>query len=317
MYGPKEIRLRKYFAHLAWAQTFIATSGSLIFSEVMGYTPCVLCWYQRILMYPLVVVLAVGILNLDYGVRKYVLPLSFIGYVIAFYHNFLYFGFISEDTFKTCTAGVSCTTRWFEWFGFISIPQLSLIAFTVVIIAMLWYRNGNELSDDLEESLDDEPASSKTSDTRAIVISVVVAAATIIILAMGLMKTNAERSNNLGSLSTTPEAEILTTPVSTTVNNADDVMLIADGRTIFSRNCSTCHGESANGIPNLGPSLIKTSFMTNASDDELRTLIINGRSNNDPLNKTGLAMPPKGGNPSLTDLDISALIAYLHSLNRT
>src|SRR5688572_24240976 len=98
MYCLKEAYLRKYLAHVAWAQTIIATSGSLVFSEVMGYVPCALCWYQRILMYPLVIIIAVGILNLDDGVRKYVLPLSFIGYVIAFYHNFLYFGFVSEET---------------------------------------------------------------------------------------------------------------------------------------------------------------------------------------------------------------------------
>jgi disulfide bond formation protein DsbB len=308
--------LRKYLAHVAWAQTIIATSGSLVFSEVMGYVPCALCWYQRILMYPLVIIIAVGILNLDDGVRKYVLPLSFIGYVIAFYHNFLYFGFVTEETLNVCTTGVSCTTRWFEWFGFISIPQLSLIAFTVVILAMLWYRNDANLNEELDETSDDEPASPKSSNARLTVLSLIVAAATIIILTMGMVKSNAER-NSGSSFLATPEAEILTTPASTVATDAAEATLIADGTAIYNRNCSTCHGASAVGIPNLGSTLVHTDFMTNATDDELRTLIVNGRAANDPLNITGLAMPPKGGNPALTDLDISAIIAYLRALNRT
>lgn len=124
--------------YLAWAQALVASIGSLFLSEVLGYTPCVLCWYQRIAMYPLVVVLAVGILRRDRGIYMTVLPLSVIGLAIALYHNLLYVGVIPEAA-SVCRAGVSCTTRFFEWLGFITIPLLSLTAFTVITTLMLLY----------------------------------------------------------------------------------------------------------------------------------------------------------------------------------
>lgn len=124
----------KYILYLAWLQSFIATLGSLYFSEVMKFTPCVLCWYQRILMYPLVLIIAVGILRKDKGIPFYVLPLSILGFIIALYHNLLYYGLISNAI--PCKLGVSCTIRYFAWFGFITIPLLSLIAFTVITFCM-------------------------------------------------------------------------------------------------------------------------------------------------------------------------------------
>lgn len=137
-------KVRKNFVYIAWVQALIATLGSLFFSEIMGFVPCTLCWYQRILMYPLVIILTIGILLRDTKLRYYALPMSTLGFIIALYHNLLYYGVIAEDTFGTCTAGVSCTVRWFEWFGFISIPQLSLIAFTVITGCIFLYRRGDE-----------------------------------------------------------------------------------------------------------------------------------------------------------------------------
>ena len=122
--------------YVAWAQALVATTGSLFFSEILGYPPCLLCWFQRVAMYPLVVILAVGILRRDQGVHLTVLPLSVIGLAIALYHNLLYIGVVPEAV-SACRAGVSCTTRFFEWFGFITIPFLSLTAFTVITILML------------------------------------------------------------------------------------------------------------------------------------------------------------------------------------
>jgi disulfide bond formation protein DsbB len=127
---------KKNLLYLAWLQATVATLGSLFFSEVMGWTPCVLCWYQRIFMYPLVAILTVGILLKDKRVSLYVLPLSIIGFFIAAYHNLLYYGVIQE----VCKQGVSCTTRFFSWFGFVTIPLLSLTAFTVITTLMLIHR---------------------------------------------------------------------------------------------------------------------------------------------------------------------------------
>lgn len=128
--------LKRNVLYIIFVQALVATVGSLFFSEVMHWTPCVLCWYQRILMYPLVVISAVGILRKDKHVSSYALPLSLSGFLVAAYHNLMYYGLIQE----TCVQGVSCTTRFFAWFGFITIPLLSLIAFAVITTGLLIHR---------------------------------------------------------------------------------------------------------------------------------------------------------------------------------
>lgn len=128
----------KYLLHIAWVQSLVAMLGSLYFSEVRHFTPCVLCWYQRILMYPLTVLIAVGLIRKDKNIPYYVLPLSLIGTLIAAYHNLLYYK-ILPDSLTPCVAGVSCTTRFFAWYGFITIPLLSLTAFLVIDICMVLF----------------------------------------------------------------------------------------------------------------------------------------------------------------------------------
>lgn len=131
--------VKKYILYIAWVQSLVAMSGSLFFSEVMKLPPCILCWYQRILMYPLTVIIAIGILRRDKGIYQYVLPLSLTGLVIAIYHNLLYYGIIPESI-QPCRLGISCTTRQIEWFGFITIPLMSLTAFAVITVCMLVFR---------------------------------------------------------------------------------------------------------------------------------------------------------------------------------
>ncbi len=127
---------------LAWLITSVATAGSLFFSYVMGFAPCVLCWYQRIFLFPLVVVLARGLFPLDRAVVKYALPLAALGWLVAGYHNLLYAGIIPERL-QPCTQGVSCTEEYIELFGFLSIPMLSWLGFTVVtgILVVVQWRN--------------------------------------------------------------------------------------------------------------------------------------------------------------------------------
>jgi len=120
----------------SWLLACIATVGSLFFSEVMAYPPCALCWYQRICMYPLVIVLLPAVISFDRSVLKYVLPLTGIGLFIAVYHNFVYYGIISESL-SPCSMGVSCKAEFIKWLGFIDIPQLSLVAFAAIFILLL------------------------------------------------------------------------------------------------------------------------------------------------------------------------------------
>ncbi len=119
------------FFYIAWFQAAMATAGSLFFSEVMGLPPCVLCWYQRIAMYPLVIILGIAIVRREKSIVSYSLPFALLGLLISIYHNLLYYGLVAESIVP-CTSGVSCTSRQLEWFGFVTIPLLSLVAFTII-----------------------------------------------------------------------------------------------------------------------------------------------------------------------------------------
>jgi len=110
--------------------------GSLFFSYVMAFAPCVLCWYQRIFLFPLVIILAIGLFPLDKNVVKYALPLAIMGWLIAIYHNLLYAGIIPESI-QPCSQGVSCTEEYIEIFGFLSIPALSLLSFSIIIALLI------------------------------------------------------------------------------------------------------------------------------------------------------------------------------------
>ncbi len=126
--------------YLAWIIALVATVGSLFFSEVMQLPPCVLCWYQRIAMYPLVVIIGIGIVMRDSRMKNYALPVCLIGLAISIYHNLLYYGIIPESI-TPCTQGISCTSRQIEWLGFITIPLMALAAFAGVALCLLFYKS--------------------------------------------------------------------------------------------------------------------------------------------------------------------------------
>lgn len=123
---------------VAWLLAAVATAGSLFFSYVMGFPPCVLCWYQRICLFPLVVILAAGLFPLDRSVVRYALPLAVLGWLIAAYHNLVYAGVVPESL-QPCTSGISCSEEYLELFGFLSIPMLSLIAFTALAVLLILF----------------------------------------------------------------------------------------------------------------------------------------------------------------------------------
>ena len=115
----------------AWLVAASATLGALFFSEVMRIPPCVLCWYQRIAMFPLVLVLGAGLFPFDRRVVRYALPLAIAGWAVAVFHLLLMAGVVPENI-RPCTQGVPCTDVQIEWFGFVTIPLLSLLAFTAI-----------------------------------------------------------------------------------------------------------------------------------------------------------------------------------------
>lgn len=128
--------IRENAVLIAWAAAFFSMVGSLFFSEILKLPPCILCWYQRIFMYPLVFIIGVGILKKDKHLPLYILPLSIIGAAIALFHYLLQRGII-PDTAAPCTQGVSCTTEYIELFGFATIPFMSLVAFLIITTCMV------------------------------------------------------------------------------------------------------------------------------------------------------------------------------------
>ena len=121
---------------LAWIAAIIATLGSLYFSEVQHFIPCTLCWYQRIFMYPLAVILGIAVYRNDDGIYKYVLPLSIIGMIISGYHTVLQkIPYLQQ--FEMCTTGVPCSKDYLNWLGFITIPLMAFIAFTIITICLV------------------------------------------------------------------------------------------------------------------------------------------------------------------------------------
>ena len=125
--------LETHGLYVALLVAWVATLGSLYFSEVMHFIPCRLCWFQRILMYPLALVIPVGLLRRDRGLPLYVLPLTALGIAVSGYHLLVERGYVEEGT--ACQVGASCAIRWINWFGFVTIPLLAFTAFILITLA--------------------------------------------------------------------------------------------------------------------------------------------------------------------------------------
>lgn len=128
----------------AWVLISISTLGSLFFSEIMKVPVCELCWYQRIAMYPMVLILAIGLLPYDPKVLRYAAAFTGAGWLIALFHVLLVAGIIPESA-QPCVQGIPCSETHVSLLGFLNIPSLSLITFTTIGI-LLFYANRMESS---------------------------------------------------------------------------------------------------------------------------------------------------------------------------
>jgi len=126
---------------LAWLVALLATAGALFLGEVMGKSPCVLCWYQRIAMFPLVAILGVGLLTSDNHSARYAAPLAWAGWAIALYHCLIFWGVVAEGLVP-CGKGSSCADADVQVAGVVPIPLLSLVAFTGIVVALWVARRG-------------------------------------------------------------------------------------------------------------------------------------------------------------------------------
>lgn len=130
--------------YLAWGIALVATLCSLYFSEILMYIPCELCWYERIFMYPLVMIIGISLVKKDFKQVIYILPISVMGTVIAFYHYLIQK--IPTLTEKATSCGIiPCNFQYINWVGFITIPFLAFIAFlAITVICLLILKTSKE-----------------------------------------------------------------------------------------------------------------------------------------------------------------------------
>ncbi len=125
-----------------------ATLGSLYLSEIAHLIPCTDCWYQRIAMYPIAVILGIATVRRDANVRIYVTTIAIMGAIVSIYHYLIQWFPNLEGT--SCTTSVPCTGVWFRVFGFMSIPYMALSAFAFVLVMMLALRSNTAGKEDME-----------------------------------------------------------------------------------------------------------------------------------------------------------------------
>ncbi len=120
----------------AWLIALLASLAVLFVGEVMGQTPCNLCWFQRAFMFPLAIVLGVAALRADAAVWRYALPLALVGALVAGFHSLLYLGLVPERI-TPCSQGVSCTSADMTILGGLPLPLLALAAFAAIAVLLL------------------------------------------------------------------------------------------------------------------------------------------------------------------------------------
>jgi len=121
---------------IAWLVAAAATLGALFFGEVMQLPICAMCWYQRIFMFPLALLLPLGLFPFDRRMPRYGLALAIPGALLAVFHQLIVAGVIPESL-KPCSQGVPCSQTVAAWFGFLTIPLLSLAAFSSIVALLL------------------------------------------------------------------------------------------------------------------------------------------------------------------------------------
>ncbi|PEB54558.1 disulfide bond formation protein B [Bacillus sp. AFS098217] len=126
--------IKKYNIQISWLISLCGTIISLVFSELLKLPPCDLCWYQRMAMYPLVLILGIGMLRKDPLVSSYAFPFTFIGLLISVYQ--ITIQTFPSSSMKICSVGVSCTEDQLNLFGFITIPMLSFVGFLLITILL-------------------------------------------------------------------------------------------------------------------------------------------------------------------------------------
>jgi len=129
--------LSKRAIKLAFLIALASMVGSLFYSDIAGYSPCKLCWYQRIFMYPQVILLGLALYKKEKHIIGYSLALSLVGFIIAGYHYLMQIGWVPALNCAALGYSVSCAKEFVMQFGFITIPMMSLTAFSLMILLLI------------------------------------------------------------------------------------------------------------------------------------------------------------------------------------
>jgi len=121
---------------LTFVVTLMATLGSLTYSEIIGYEPCKLCWLQRILMYPQVILLGMALLKKDYKIADYSIVLSILGVLVAGYHYLLQIGVAPAIPCSVIGYSASCSQRFVLEYGYVTIPMMALSIFVLMVLLL-------------------------------------------------------------------------------------------------------------------------------------------------------------------------------------
>jgi len=289
--------------YIALLAAWIAMCGSLYFSEVAGYVPCKLCWYQRILMYPLTLVIAIGLIRRVQALPWLVLPFSIIGMGVALYHYLLE----KTDLFinsTTCDVGAPCTVAWINWLGFITIPFLALIAFMIITLMSIiaWQAGAPDPEDESARPL--------------LPVSIIVVVVVVVFVVLGQINSpvaHAETSTSSAfTVIETGAAMGVDAPAVDTIT--DEQAMLVLGQQAYEQKCAMCHGVQAEGIQGLGSALKQSEVVQSSPVDAIVRIVREGVAVDDEANQSGITMPPNGGHADLTDADVIAIVQYLRSL---
>ena len=264
--------------YLALAAAWTATAGSLYMSQVIGWLPCEWCWYQRIAMYPLAVLLTMGVARRDRAIAKYALALAIPGALASSWHIAIQ-KVPAITAMERCMTGVPCSGDSLWQLGifpqWMTVPMLALTAFLIVIACSALALRSRPA---LESEGNLPPAFLAGAITVAIVALFGVSGAI-----------------NLAS-------KPATNPLATGA-----AVLPGDrGAQAFEKACQGCHAAQSGGHV-----LIDSNKLKQKSELDVMNIIKNGRDKNSPDNFSGQAMPARGGQLALSDEQILSLAQYL------
>jgi len=131
--------IHRHVLTILFVEALFALIGSLIYSNIVGFPPCDLCWIQRIFIYPQVVIALIAMIKKDKSVVDYLFPMSIIGGLVALYQSFIQWGFAVASVAKCVSVGGECAKVYVDLFGYITIPFMSFTIFAYSLGVMLLY----------------------------------------------------------------------------------------------------------------------------------------------------------------------------------